>query len=128
MSALIATKFERLDFASVSAPIDASHDPAQSGLTRPDLETLGTLIPKPTKMVVMRFGVAAYQDLRAEKFAGSAIKPLRTASFAAVPESSPARSPRTEAGAELPAGVRPARPLRSPAHARRARKPVEARH
>ena len=34
----------------------------------------------------MRFGVAAYQDLRAEKFAGVAIKPLRTASFAVAPE------------------------------------------
>ena len=85
-SALIATKFERLDFASVAAPVDSSHDPAQSGLTRPDLDSVGTLIPKPRQMVVMRFGVAAYQDLRAEKFAGVAIKPLRTASFAVAPE------------------------------------------
>ena len=71
---------------SVAAPVDSSHDPAQSGLTRPDLDSVGTLIPKPRQMVVMRFGLAAYQDLRAEKFAGVAIKPLRTASFAVAPE------------------------------------------
>ena len=32
-------------------------------------------------MVVMRFGVAAYQDLRAGSFTGNAIKPLRTAAL-----------------------------------------------
>jgi uncharacterized protein YcbK (DUF882 family) len=83
--ALVATQFERLDFASVSAPVDSGHDPAQTGLTRPDLDTVGTLIPKPSRLVVMRFGVAAYHDLRAERFSGAAIKPLRTASFVAPP-------------------------------------------
>jgi len=53
---------------------------------RPDLKSVGSLIPAPSKVVVMRFGVAAYQDLRAEKFTGTAIKPLRTASFALAPD------------------------------------------
>jgi hypothetical protein len=83
--ALVATRFERLDFASVAAPIDSPHDPAQAGLMRPDLNSVGTLIPKPAKMVVMRFGVAAYHDLRSGRFAGAAIRPLRTASFVTQP-------------------------------------------
>ena len=70
----------------MSTPIESSHDPAQASLVRPDLDSVEVLIPKPAKMVMMRFGVAAYQDLRAERFSGTAIKPLRTASFSATPE------------------------------------------
>jgi uncharacterized protein YcbK (DUF882 family) len=84
-STLVATRFERLDFAAVAAPVSSSHDMTQAGLTRPDLDTVQTLFPKPTKLVVIRFGVAAYHDLRAEKFSGVAIKPLRTASFSVMP-------------------------------------------
>jgi hypothetical protein len=80
---LVATPFENLDFASLTTPVALSQEP---GLTRPDLDSFTTLIPKPAKMVVMRFGVAAYHDLRIERFSGAAIRPLRTASFMAMPQ------------------------------------------
>ncbi|MDQ0467945.1 DUF882 domain-containing protein [Labrys wisconsinensis] len=83
---LIATRFEKLNFVSVTAPVATARNKAQAGLVRPDLKSVGSLIPAPSKVVVMRFGVAAYQDLRAEKFTGTAIKPLRTASFALAPD------------------------------------------
>jgi uncharacterized protein YcbK (DUF882 family) len=83
--ALVATRFEALDFATVSAPVASARNPAHATFTAPDLDTFATLIPKPSKLVVMRFGVAAYQDLRAESFSGAAIKPLRTASFVVSP-------------------------------------------
>jgi hypothetical protein len=84
--ALVATKFEKLDFASISAPISSARNKTQAGLVRPDLKTVATLIPAPSKVVIMRFGSVAYQDLNPLKFSGSAIKPLRTASFATMPD------------------------------------------
>jgi hypothetical protein len=84
--ALIATRFEKLDFASVSSPIASARNKAQAGLVRPDLMTVASLIPAPNKVVIMRFGSVAYQDLSPSKFAGTAIKPLRTASFATMPD------------------------------------------
>jgi uncharacterized protein YcbK (DUF882 family) len=86
LPALVATRFDHLDFAAATAPVSTSWDRTKSGLTRPDLDTVATLIPAPAKTVVIHFGVAAYQDLRAEKFSGAAIRPLRTASFALMPE------------------------------------------
>jgi len=85
-TALVATRFEKLDFVSVTQPQSSVKDLSHAALTRPDLDTFATLIPKPSKLVVMRFGVSAYRDLRTEKFSGSAIKPLRTASFVASPD------------------------------------------
>ena len=84
--ALFATKFDKLDFAAVSAPVSSAHNKSQAGLVRPDLKTVATLIPAPSKVVIMRFGIVAYQDLNPGKFSGSAIKPLRTASFATMPD------------------------------------------
>jgi hypothetical protein len=84
--ALIATRFEKLDFASVSAPVTSARNKAQAGLIRPDLMTVASLLPAPNKVVIMRFGSVAYQDLSPSKFSGSAIKPLRTASFATMPD------------------------------------------
>jgi len=83
---LIATRFEKLDFASVSAPVASARNKAQAGLIRPDLMTVASLIPAPNKVVIMHFGSVAYQDLSPSKFSGSAIKPLRTASFATMPD------------------------------------------
>jgi uncharacterized protein YcbK (DUF882 family) len=78
---LVATRFEDLDFASVSAPRASAGDAAQAGLTRPDLNSVATLITPPAKVVVIRFGLSAYQDLRPGRFTGAAIRPLKTASI-----------------------------------------------
>jgi uncharacterized protein YcbK (DUF882 family) len=78
---LVATRFEDLDFASVSAPRASAGDTAQAGLTRPDLNSVATLIPPPAKVIVIRFGLSAYQDLRPGRFTGAAIRPLKTASI-----------------------------------------------
>jgi len=83
---LISTRFEKLSFRTVSRPLPTARDKGQAGLTMPDLDSVATLIPAPAKVVLIRFGVAAYQDLRSEHFSGSAIRPLRTASFAFAPE------------------------------------------
>ncbi|WP_448950725.1 DUF882 domain-containing protein [Labrys neptuniae] len=84
--ALIATRFEKQNFASLSAPISAARNKQQATLVKPDLRTTASLIAAPSKTVVVRFGVAAYQDLRADKFTGAAVKPLRVASFAPMPD------------------------------------------
>lgn len=84
--ALIATRFEKLDFTAVSTPVSSVRNKDQAALVRPDLKTVATLIPAPSKVVVMRFGTVAYQDLSPWKFSGAAIKPLRTASFATMPD------------------------------------------
>jgi hypothetical protein len=78
---LVATRFEDLDFASVSAPRASAGDAAQAGLTRPDLNSVASLIPPPAKVIVIRFGLSAYQDLRPGRFTGAAIRPLKTASI-----------------------------------------------
>jgi uncharacterized protein YcbK (DUF882 family) len=78
---LVATRFEDLDFASVSAPRASAGDVAQAGLTRPDLNSVATLIPPPAKVIIIRFGLSAYQDLRPGRFTGAAIRPLKTASI-----------------------------------------------
>ena len=79
---LVATRFEDLDFGDVTTPVASARDTTQAALTRPDLDTVATLIPAPSRVVVIRFGVAAYQDLRSGRFTGSAIRPLKTASVA----------------------------------------------
>lgn len=84
--ALIATRFEKQNFASLSAPVSAARNKQQATLVKPDLRTTASLIAAPAKTVVVRFGVAAYQDLRADKFTGAAVKPLRVASFAPMPD------------------------------------------
>lgn len=84
--ALIATRFEKQNFASLSAPVSAARNKQQATLVKPDLRTTASLIAAPSKTVVVRFGVAAYQDLRADKFTGAAVKPLRVASFAPMPD------------------------------------------
>lgn len=84
--ALVATRFEHLDFVAVTTPVSTSWDKSKSGLVLPDLGSIATLIPAPAKTVVIRFGVAAYQDLRTETFSGAAIHPLRTVTFALAPE------------------------------------------
>jgi len=84
--ALIATRFEKQNFVSLSAPVAAARNKQQAQLVKPDLGQTASLITPPSKTVVIRFGVSAYQDLRADKFTGAAVKPLRTASFAPMPD------------------------------------------
>ncbi|WP_454812343.1 DUF882 domain-containing protein [Labrys neptuniae] len=84
--ALIATRFEKQNFASLSAPVSAARNKQQATLVKPDLRATASLIAAPSKTVVVRFGVAAYQDLRADKFTGAAVKPLRVASFTPMPD------------------------------------------
>jgi len=84
--ALIATRFEKQNFVSLSSPVAAARNKQQATLVKPDLGQTASLIAAPSKTVVIRFGVAAYQDLRADKFTGAAVKPLRTASFAPMPD------------------------------------------
>ncbi|MFO0346931.1 MAG: DUF882 domain-containing protein [Labrys sp. (in: a-proteobacteria)] len=79
---LVATRFEHQDFAVVSRPIGTARDLALAGLVMPDLGSVDTMISKPTRFVVIRFGLAAYQDLRVERFTGQAIRPLKTAAVA----------------------------------------------
>src|SRR5262249_6505916 len=83
---LIATRFEKQNFASLSAPVSAARNKQQATLIKPDLGQTASLIAPPTKTVVIHFGVSAYQDLRADKFTGAAVRPLRTASFAPMPD------------------------------------------
>jgi len=83
---LTATRFEKLNFASLSAPVPSAHNKEQAQLVKPDLNATASLIAAPSRTVLIRFGVAAYQDLRAEKFSGQAVKPLRVASFSPMPD------------------------------------------
>ncbi|MDQ0396484.1 DUF882 domain-containing protein [Labrys monachus] len=83
---LTATRFEKLNFVSLSAPVPSARNKEQAQLIKPDLTTTASLIAAPSRTVLIKFGVAAYQDLRAEKFSGAAVKPLRTASFSPMPD------------------------------------------
>jgi hypothetical protein len=81
---MVATRFENQDFGVVSRPIGTARDQALAGLVMPDLASADMMIAKPARFVVIKFGLAAYQDLRAERFTGQAIRPLKTASFSDV--------------------------------------------
>ncbi len=78
---MIATRFEAQDFGVVSRPMATNRDRRLAVFVMPDLSTVDRLIAKPGQTIVMRFGVAPYQDLRADEFSGPAIRPLRTVAF-----------------------------------------------
>ena len=83
---LVATRFEKLNFASISTPVISARNKTQATLIKPDLSTTASLIAAPSHTVVVKFGAVAAQDLRADKFTGAAVKPLRTASLAPMPD------------------------------------------
>ena len=83
---LVATRFEKLNFASISTPVISARNKAQATLIKPDLGTTASLIAAPSRTVIVKFGAVAAQDLRADKFTGAAVKPLRTASLSPMPD------------------------------------------
>jgi uncharacterized protein YcbK (DUF882 family) len=83
---LVATRFEKLNFASISTPVISARNKTQATLIKPDLSTTASLIAAPSRTVVVKFSAVAAQDLRADKFTGAAVKPLRTASLAPMPD------------------------------------------
>lgn len=78
---LISTRFENLNFAALSTPISAARNKTQAQFVRPDLNSIGGLIQSPSRVVLTKFGLTAYQDLRMAQFTGVAIKPLRVANL-----------------------------------------------
>lgn len=80
--ALISTRFEQLNFASLATSVPAARDKSQAKLVKPDLNSVAQMIRSPARMVMMHFGASANQDMRVAQFTGAAIKPLRVANLA----------------------------------------------